>query len=217
MRRFILPLAFVLAATLSSQRCVAKESPTAEKVVSATSLHFLNDIMASKPNDPRLYVLLGSGFLRPFTVENADGFVPKWIKNHPRAVSTAISRMISTNTITHHQQEIVYIWIEDGDDSLNVDLVRAGIFQGSTMYDMVDNLKGMDKMLKSDPKLADTWAQIRKERASAPQDRTDRLIPDSNYEARMLRIDNAERYARSKKLGIWSNTMKDEREAEGIQ
>lgn len=51
--------------------------------------------------------------------------------------------------------------------------LRAGIFAGGTMFDMVDNHKGLDEFLKHDPKLADARAQIEKERTAASQDRTD--------------------------------------------
>jgi hypothetical protein len=196
---------------------MAEESEISQRGNSATDLHFLNGIMATKSNDQRLYVLLGSGLLRPFSFGDPKTLVSKWLTANPNAVVTSISRMITTNTITHKQQEIVYIWIEDGERSLNVDLVRAGIFAGGTMSDMVDNQKGLDELLKTDPKLADARAQIEKERAAAPQDRTDRLVPEGDYKARMLRIEDAESDARAKKLGIWSETMKDEREAEGVQ
>ena len=124
--------------------------------------------------------------------------------------------MISTNTISHKQMEIVYFWLEDGADSLNVDLVRSGTFAGGTMYDMVDNEKGLDELLKS-PKMADARSEIEKEKKAAPQDRTDRLISDGDYQARIRRIDDAEREAKTKKLGIWSDAMKNDREAEGIR
>jgi hypothetical protein len=183
---------------------------------SVSSYHFENDIMASKPNDQGVYVLLGSGFLRPTTFGEPRVFVSEWLKSHPNATVTPISRSLSTNTRTHQLMEIVYIWIEDGADSLNVDLVRGGIFAAGTMYDMVDNEKGLEQLLKNDPKLADARAEIAKEKAAAPQDRSERLISDENYKARIARINEAERFAREKKLGIWSDAMKEVREADGI-
>src|ERR1700730_4810631 len=112
--------------------------------------------------------------------------------------------MFTTNTRTKQTRQIVYIWVEDGEMSLNVDLVRAGIFPGAAMADMVDNLKGLDELLK-DPKLAATRAQIEKERAEAPQDKTERLVSEDDYERRMRRIEGAEAQAREEKLGIWSD------------
>ena len=173
--------------------------------------------MASKANDPRLYVLLGSGFLRPISFGDPRAFVSNWLRAHPGAVVTPISRMLMTSTNDHRQNEIVYIWIDDGASSLNVDLVRGGIFAGDTMFDMVDNERGLDRLLKSDPALADAQAEIARERAAAPGDRTDRLVPENDYKARLGRIRAADRYARARKLGIWSEAMREEREADGVR
>ena len=38
-----------------------------------------------------------------------------------------------------------------------------------------------------------------------------------NYKARIARINEAEHFARTRKLGIWSDAMKEEREADGIE
>ncbi len=98
--------------------------------------------------------------------------------------------------------------------SLNVDLVRAGVFPGAVMADMVDNFNGLNELLKN-PQLAATKAQIEKERAEAPQDRTERLIAEDEYRLLMHRVEVAETQAQSKKLGIWSDALKEERESEG--
>ena len=142
-------------------------------------------------------------------------FVSNWLQTHPSATIKPISRMFTTNTKTRKTSEWVYIWVEDGEQSLNVDLVRAGVFAGAAMFDMVDNRKGLDELLK-DPKLAAVRAEIQKERAGAPQDRTERLVTEDDYKARMRRIEIAEAQARKEKLGIWSNAMKAERESEGV-
>lgn len=85
------------------------------------------------------------------------------------------------------------------------------------MYDMVDNEKGLEQLLKNDPKLADARAEIDKEKAAAPQDRNERLISDENYNARIARINEAEQFARKRKMGIWSDAMKEQRETDGIE
>ncbi len=211
----LLFLAAMIGATpATSDAQATKRLPVRENV---SEYRFENGIMTLKLNDPNLYVLLGSGFLRPTTFGDPKAFVSDWLKLHPKAIVTPISRLISTNTRTRQVLTIVYVWIEEGDNSLNVDLVRAGVFAGGTMYDMVDNQKGLDQLLKSDPSLADARAQIEKERAAAPQDRSERLIPDADYKRRITRINEAEQAARTKKLGIWSAAMKEEREADGVQ
>lgn len=207
--------AMIGAAPVRSAAHVAPSPPPVRGDV--TGFHFENGIMASKVNDRRLYVLLGSGFLRATSFGDPKVFVSNWLKLHPKAIVTPISRMLSTNTRTRQVMELVYVWVEDGNDHLNVDLIRAGTFAGGTMYDMVDNQKGLDQLLKSDPSLADARAEIEKERAAAPQDRSERLIPDDDYKKRIAQIGEAEQAARDKKQGIWSDAMKQEREADGIQ
>jgi hypothetical protein len=210
-----LALVLVLAAPMSG----AAQSPTPSKTDTqmsgyATALRF-QGIMASRPGDQRVYVLLGSGFLRPPLAFGDPGlFVSAWQAAHPAARITPISRAFWTNRITRETDEVVYIWVEDGEHSLNVDMVRAGLFPGGAMYDMVDNLKGFNRMLEN-PKLADLRSQIEKERAAAPQDRIERLISEDEYKARIHRIDMAEAQARSKKRGVWSAEMKDDRESAG--
>jgi hypothetical protein len=185
----------------------------AQDVNLAKELTF-KDIFGSKRDDARTYILLGGGWIRTIFFGNPGQFISTWLEKHPAATVTSISHMFVTDTLYEHTREIVYIWAEDGEASLNVDLVRAGVYPGGVMFDMVDNLKGLNELLK-DPKLADTKAQIDKERAEAPQDKTERLVSEEDYERRMHLIEVAESQAREAKLGIWSDTMKAEREEEG--
>jgi hypothetical protein len=172
------------------------------------------EIFASRHGDAREYILLGGGWLRTIRFGNPGQFISKWLEEHPSATITPISRRFATNTRTKKTDQMVYIWVEDGEMSLNVDLVRAGIFPGAVMADMVDNLRGLNELLK-DPKLADARALVEKARADAPQDRTERLASDDEYKLRMHSVEVAETQAHKEKLGIWSDSMKGEREAEG--
>jgi len=185
-----------------------------EEPNSAATLTF-KQVLATRVGDgDHVYVLLGSGWLRGLQFGDTDGFVAAWLKKHPHATFRAISRMGLTNTRSKATGEWVYIWIEDGADSLNVDLVRDGYFPGAAMADMVDNDKGLLSTL-NDPKLADAKARVLKERADNPQNLPRRLISDEDYAARMARIVGAEKNARNQKLGIWSEAMREERETEG--
>jgi hypothetical protein len=182
----------------------------AQDVSLAKELTF-QEIFASRQNDTRTYILLGSGWLRTIRSGNLGQFVSTWLEAHPAATIKPISRMFTTNTRTKETRQIVYIWVEDGEASLNVDLVRTGVFPGAVMADMVDNLKGLNELLK-DPKLAAAKAQVEKERAEAPQDITERLVSEDDYERRLRSVDAAETRAHQEKLGIWSDEMKAERE-----
>jgi hypothetical protein len=188
-------------------------------VCNAQDIDFAKDltfreIFATRQNDARTYILLGGGWLLSIQFGNPGQFVSRWLQEHPAATITPISRMFTTNTRTKKTDEHVYIWVEDGDMSLNVDLVSAGVFPGAVMADMVDNLAGLNEVLK-DPRLAATRAEIEKERADAPQDKTERLVSEDDYKQRMRKVHVAETQAREAKLGVWSDAMKAEREAEG--
>jgi hypothetical protein len=74
----------------------------------------------------------------------------------------------------------------------------------------------MNEQIK-DPRLASTKKEIEKERAENLQDEPVRIVTDAEYNARLQRIDAAEAAARTEKLGIWSDAMKEERESEGYQ
>ena len=195
--------------------CPAKMLPAPQTPASAQDLQIRNGI-ASRPGDQRAYVLLGSGFIRALSFGDPKSFITEWMVQHPRATFEVIPADHFTNTRTRIRSEIDYIWVEDGQRALNVDLVRNGTFQGATMYDMVDNARGLNRLLATDPRLASARARIARERAAAPEDRAERLVSEDDYKARMLRVENAEQKARSEKLGIWSDGMKEEREAEGV-
>jgi hypothetical protein len=172
------------------------------------------EIFATRKNDAREYIVLGSGWLRTIQSGNPGQFISSWLAAHPASAIKPISRMGMTNTKSKRTDELVYIWVEDGEVSLNVDLVRAGIFPGVVMADMVDNYNGLTEQLKR-PDLAFAKAQIEKERAEAPQDRPQRLISDDQYQLFAHRIELAEDQARAEKMGIWSDAMKEERESDG--
>lgn len=216
----VAPLGQALGAAPGAPLQCAPACPFQTLVVSSTvnsakNLRF-QSVLATQPGDKRAYVLLGSGFIRALSFGDPGKVIADWLAMHPKANFTIISKLTFTNTKTRERSEIAYIWVEDGASSLNVDLVRHGIFAGRTMYDMVDNARGLDHLLQNDPKLAEAREQIEKERAAAPEDRAERLVSEDDYKVRMLRVEEAESKARAEKLGIWSDEMKAEREAEGL-
>ena len=76
--------------------------------------------------------------------------------------------------------------------------------------DMLDNDKGLTELLKN-PKLADARAIVEQERAENPQNMPKRLESEDEYNRYMDQIKTAETEARKQKMGIWSDSMKEER------
>lgn len=171
-------------------------------------------IYASKPGDTTVYCLLGgSACLVPKNAGTADHFIAQWLRSHPGAsvtpVSSATQTMpISTKRGSPAKLQEVYIWITDGDDILNVALVREGYYAGKSMIDMVESERRQNeraKKIAAENHSAGFADMMAKWRDSIPEeDRPRRLVSDSDYEDRMTEITNAEHTAQLAKKGIWS-------------
>jgi hypothetical protein len=173
-------------------------------------------IFGAKTVDSAIYMYIGSSWMRPFTNGLHENFVTQWLETHPSAKATLISDQKIGSNSRRPSSQLVYVWIEDDQDCLNVALIRNGIFPGGVMIDSVEAEQQLIKMLL-DPKLASARVQVEKELAARPkEDRPKRLVSDSEYKVRLMQIEKAESEARAKKLGIWSDDFKSEREALGV-
>jgi len=106
-RYMFLALAMAICATVVSH---------ADEVRYAKELTF-QDVLASRPGDPRVYVLSGGGWLRTIRFGDAGRYISKWLQEHPSATVQLVSRMFMTNTRSKRTDQMVYIWIEDGERS----------------------------------------------------------------------------------------------------
>jgi endonuclease YncB( thermonuclease family) len=171
-------------------------------------------IYLSKAGDTTVYCVLGGdACLVPKDAGTADHFISQWLKLHPGAsvipVSSATQTMpTSTKPGSPAKLREVYVWITDGDDVLNVALVREGYYARKSMIDMVESERQQNERTKKiaaenhNPDFADVMA---KWRDSIPkEDRPRRLVSDSDYEDRMKEITGAEHTAQVAKRGIWS-------------
>jgi hypothetical protein len=181
---------------------------SAQATFSPKELTF-HDGFGSRKGDHRIYVLTGCCWVRGIRFGDPDQFVTTWLVQHPLATIIPVSTMLL------EADEWVYVWIEDDASGLNADLVRAGIYPAASMADMVDDDKGLTELLKN-PKLADARAIIEQERAEKPQSRPKRLEPEDEYNRHMDEIKTAETEARKQKMGIWSDSMTEERESLGL-
>lgn len=168
---------------------------------------YVSGIAAHRRSDPDLYCLAGGdacalGFPMLLGVGNDMEFAAKWMAAHPRAIAIPISVESKKVFTARPPVHSTYIWIEDGKDSVNVSLVREGIYRAQAMIDMVGASRDFMKTF-DDPRLASGRAQILKERAEeqTPQ----RLISDDEYAERMKRLAAAEQDAKANKKGLWSD------------
>jgi hypothetical protein len=155
----------------------------AQEVRLANELTFKNEVFATRPNDALTYVLIGGGW--------STNFISAWLVKHPAATVKPISRMVMFGN-RGKDERIEYIWMEDGEASLNVDLVRAGLYPAPAMADMVDFRKQLDEVLK-EPSIAAQISQLDKQHPEAPQasslPKPERLISDGDYKQRMQRAE----------------------------
>jgi hypothetical protein len=88
------------------------------------------EIFGSRTGDRSVYCLLGNGFFRSISSEEAGAVIAGWLAEHPRAqaVPVSVNAMGPTGRWT-------YVLIEDGEDTLNIELVRSGAFPARVMID----------------------------------------------------------------------------------
>mgnify|MGYP001591886890 CR=1 FL=1 len=86
----------------------------------------------------RLYQLIGRGdFEMPFLgkatqkteLDARAAFIGRWLERHPKAIAVPVEAYpFFSKTVAR-----IYIWILDGPDSLNLELVREGFIDGSSL------------------------------------------------------------------------------------
>jgi hypothetical protein len=78
-----------------------------------------------------MYSVMMNGFFRRPTFD-MDAQVHHWLGAHPLARMVTVATMQPMMT-QYTQSQIRLVWVVDGPDTLNLDLVRAGACQGGTM------------------------------------------------------------------------------------
>ncbi|WP_165024753.1 hypothetical protein [Dysgonomonas sp. ZJ279] len=142
-------------------------------------------IFGAKKSEPNnTYTLLGTGFFRSPRSNNIDSLVNTWIKKHPSAVVTSVSS-ISPITTNNPNSKLIYCWVMQGSDTLNIYLVRNGACPGGTMLrPRTNSEEGKTESKDSDTRI---------------------LIDKKTYDDFIEKVKVAELYARNKKLGIWAD------------
>jgi hypothetical protein len=179
---------------------------SAQQSFPASDLH-VDGIYATRAGDATLYCLLGGNaciFRMPPDPWNTDPFIGNWLSAHPRATAVAISSRNLAFQKGKDTNRSVYLWIQDGDDSLNVALVREGRYPAGNMQDQLEADRQQADLFK-DAKFADSRALLEQERAKIPEDqRPHRLVTDIVYSQKMSEVSVAEAEAQQQRKGFWS-------------
>jgi hypothetical protein len=160
----------------------------------------VDGIYATKSGDPTLYCLLGANTCitkLPKGAINQDALIDSWLAAHPTATAVPISSHNFTFGKSGAAQPRVYLWIEDGADSLNVALVREGRYPAAAMVDMVDADRELAEMNNE---------ELKKDRTETPEEnRPHRLVPDADYAEKMQRVSIAGVEAKRDMKGMWAD------------
>ena len=128
----------------------------------------------SDHSDPSVaYFLLGSGFFRAPSSLSIGATTRKWVKAHPDAKVVPVVDF----GVSPDGTRSVWVWLVDGDNNLNQELVRSGACARATMVAPDEKL-----MFDTRAKLLVTTAEYNKFEAALPQ---------------------LEKLARRERLGIW--------------
>jgi len=153
--------------------------------------------------DPDVYCLIGAmdcyGFAHVSSLAlNEDEFVQRWLVSHPRAHAVPISGKYYKERREGPLMHSTYIWIEDQQESLNIDLIRNGFYRASFLEDRVSSDQENSRLLGAMDE------ELRKERAETGPPM--RFITAEDYSARTARAAAAQREAERQKRGMWSDS-----------
>jgi hypothetical protein len=153
-----------------------------------TDFKFNSIFGTQKTDSSTIFCLLGQGYFRTPRSNNSDSIMNNWYTNHENAQIIPVSSMVFKNA-DNPDSKMIYCWMVDGNDTLNVFLIKQGCFPGGTMQR---------------PK---TWNEMEKKEKDFYKD-TDKpnvkvYISNNNYKTFIEKIKTAEKFAENNKLGIW--------------
>lgn len=181
---------YISVLTLTFQSCRQKQSISSLNI---SDLKF-NSIFADSNKDSlHAYCLLGSGYFRAETSDDADSLINNWLSKHPNAHVIPVATHGPTLS-DYPTSKMTYCWLIDKKDTINNYLVRAGCFEGGTM---------------TRPK---TWQEMSDQEKAIWKDDPKILVhvDQTTYDRFIDQIKAAELYARQHRLGIWNKKEEDE-------
>jgi hypothetical protein len=169
-------------------------------------------LFGTRAGDAHLYCLLGNGMIRTIRSDEEAATVSTWRSQHPNANAVPVSIAGEGS-----RMRIVYIWAVDGNENLNLQLIKKGVFPGSVMLDAVQ----FDQLSKGSPRTASIEAGYAYGRklANTPvlvEQPPRRLVSEARYGLFLKELIASESAAKVQTNGIWSEKFKDLRDTEEI-
>lgn len=173
----------------------------AQSAFQARELAF-RDIFAHRAGEQTVYCLLGNGFFMAPRSSDVKSLVNAWLTSHPEAQAIPVS-IIGEGS----KRPMIYVWLTDKDESLNLHLIKRGAFPADVMLDAVH----FNDMSRGSPQQQAIQAGIdayRKANPTAAHPQKEgtprRLQPDATYASFLKQLADADRVARSQHVGVWA-------------
>lgn len=163
---------------------------------------------AYRPGENIEYFLGKHGFFRGVSPDEEAAMIARWTTQHPNARLVPVSVLGERSPLP-----MVYAWAVDGEDNLNLLLVRQGVYPALVMLDtpQFEQLLERAKHTRYAKRLA---AQERLGNPTGIPSR--RLVPGPRYEDFIKKLVAAETAAQADMLGIWSDQFKPVRDKMGL-
>lgn len=149
-------------------------------VIPANSIKW-DGIFGEHKETKQMYSLVASGWARAPRSDGSAQVIADWFNQNTNATVIVVNQL-NTSDPEENESMYKYVWVVEGTNSLNLHLVRNGIWPGGVMADW----KESSSFLKP--------SQIQ------------RLVSDKEYELFREQLLIADDYARKNKLGINKET-----------
>jgi hypothetical protein len=154
--------------------------------IGPSEINWWTSVLGVNSKNPAIfYSLLSTGYFKPQIGADFSDVKKAWIAEHPKAmVRPVLTRGQFNDRIPGSR--FIFIWILDGDDVLNVYLVRHGCVAAAQMFSLSDQ-------------------DMRRVRDNLRMPKDKLQISQEEYDKVKNRMVAAENLAKSQRLGIWSN------------
>ena len=197
----MLRLAAAILITMICQSSFAQSASLFKEIVFQGSSGY-------RPGENFEYFLFKRGTLPELRGNDEETVITEWTKRHPLAEVVPVSIFGEKSKFP-----IIYIWAVDGEDSLNLYLVRKGIYPALAM---LDNSK-FGRLLQASSNAPYFRTIEMQERAGNPTGTLSRrLISESRYTSFVQQLLAAEAEAQAESIGIWSDKFKRLRDKIGL-
>jgi hypothetical protein len=158
--------------------------------IGTSEINWWTGVLGVNTKDPAIfYSLLSVGYFKPQISSDFSDVKSAWIAKHPKAVVRSVLTREQFNDRVPGSR-FIFIWIVDGDENLNVYLVRHGCVTAGQMFS-----------------LSDLDMQSLRSQLGMPKDKLE--VSQKEYDGVKSRLIAAEKLAQTERLGIWASSKSD--------